>query len=271
MEKMTLKEIQETDLNLMVEFDKVCRKYGLRYTLCAGSLIGAIRHEGFIPWDDDVDISMPRPDYEKLIRLNRKNNLFPDYMRLACFEDGTLDAPYMKIFDTRTRIKEEHYKQKDVSSLWIDIFPVDGLPASERKTRFHYKIGMILVKLNIISVVKLGYGKSGLKIVLKAIFLRPLARLIGRKKIAKLQRKVALKYSYNHSPRCGMVSWAYDGPGQVVEKEKYENLIEVPFEGHKFYSMKGYDEYLTGIFGDYMTPPPEEDRLTHELEAYYEG
>ena len=268
--KMTLGDIQNTELKMLIEFDRVARKYGLRYSLAFGTLIGAVRHKGFIPWDDDIDLTMPRPDYEKLLRLNRKKKLWPDNLFLASFEDKTLDAPYMKLFDRKTKVSEKHYKQKDVKSVWIDIFPVDGLPDSEKRIKLHYRIGMILVKLNIISAVNTGYGKTGFKIVVKAVFLKPLAKLIGRRRISALQRRLGLKYSYSHSPKCGMISWAYDGPGQVLTKEKFEEMTELFFEGHYFLATAAYDEYLTGIYGDYMTIPPEEDRLTHELEAYYE-
>ena len=103
MKKMTLKDIQDCELDMMIIFDEVCRKYNLRYSLCAGTLIGAVRHQGFIPWDDDIDISMPRPDYEKLIRLNRKRKLWPEHIRFASLEDGTLDAPFIKLFDVSSR------------------------------------------------------------------------------------------------------------------------------------------------------------------------
>ena len=114
MQKLTLDEIKKTELEILLSFDKVCRENGLKYSMCAGTLLGAVRHKGFIPWDDDIDVCMPRPDYEKLIRLNRGGKLFPRHLELCCFEEGTLDSPYMKIMDRRTRIREENYTQEDV-------------------------------------------------------------------------------------------------------------------------------------------------------------
>lgn len=268
MNKMTLREIQMAELEIMIEFDRVARENGLKYALCAGTLLGAVRHKGFIPWDDDIDVTMPRPDYEKLIRLNRENPLFPPFLRLQCFEDGTLDSPYMKIFDTRTKIVEQNYTQKDVPSLWIDVFPVDGLPSDPKKLVRHYKKALNLCRLNVAAVVKRGYGSSRLVILIKDLFMKPLANLIGRKNISKRQKNLALKYPYGSSPLCGMVTWAYDGPGQALTPEEYETLVELPFEGHNFYAMKAWDKNLSGIFGDYMQLPPENERITHELEAY---
>ncbi|MBR3242424.1 MAG: LicD family protein [Parasporobacterium sp.] len=268
MNKMTLKEIQQTELEIMIQFDKIARKYGLKYSLCAGTLLGAVRHQGFIPWDDDIDVSMPRPDYEKLIRLNRKQKLWPAHLHLSSFEDGTLDSPYCKLFDSRTKIVEHNYTQKDVSSLWIDIFPVDGLPADVKKKKSHYRWAMTLCRMNVAAVVKNGYGSSRLVILIKDIFMKPFAKLVGRRRIAKSQRKHALKYRYGKAPECGMVTWAYDGPGQALTVSEYETLVELPFEGHSFFAMSAWDKNLSGIFGDYMQLPPEEDRITHELEAY---
>ena len=271
MNKLTLREIQEAELAIMTEFDKAARKYNLKYTLCAGTLIGAVRHKGFIPWDDDMDIMMPRPDYEKLIRLNRKKKLWDDRYFLSSFEDGTLDAPYAKLFDSRISVKEENYKQKDVKNLWIDIFPMDGLPEDEKKIKRHYKIALSLCKMNVASVVNNGYGSSRAVILVKDIFVKPFAKLVGRRRIAALQRKLALKYSYSHAPKCGMVTWAYDGPGQAMPREEFEKMIEMPFEGKNFSVTSLWDQNLTGIFGDYMTLPPEEDRITHDIEACYLG
>ena len=268
MKKLSLKEIQQTELEIMLVFDRIAREYNLHYSLCAGTLLGAVRHQGFIPWDDDIDVMIPRPDYEKLIRLNREKDLWPEYLRLSSFEDGTLDSPYAKLFDTRTKVVEEHYTQADVPSLWIDIFPVDGLPESRKERVRLYRKALNLCKLNVASVVKFGYGSSGLIIVLKDLFLKPLAKLLGRRRISGMQKKLALKHPYEESPLCGMVTWAYDGPDQAVTKEAYENLVELPFEGHPLFALSEWEQNLTGIFGDYMQLPPESERITHELEAY---
>ena len=268
MKKMTLREIQEAELDLMVEFDRIARKYKLKYTLSAGTLLGAVRHKGFIPWDDDIDVSMPRTDYEKLIRLNRKKKLWPSHIQLSCFEDGTLEAPYMKIFDRRTKISEKNFTQSDVRSLWIDIFPVDGLPSDSTKLKLYYDLALNLCRLNVASVVRNGYGSSKAVILFKNIFMKPFANVVGRRRIAKLQRDIALRYPYGQTSLCGMVTWAYDGPGQALTVEEYESLEELDFEGHRFLAVSAWDKYLTGVFGDYMQLPPEEDRITHDLEAY---
>ena len=211
---------------------------------------------------------MPRPDYEKLLQLNREKSLWPQSLELCSFEDGTLSAPYMKLFDKNTKIVEENYSQEDVQSLWIDIFPVDGVPTDRRERVRHYRKALNLCRLNVASVVKNGYGSSTIIIILKDLFLKPLAKIIGRKKIAEMQKKIALKYPYEQSALCGMVTWAYDGPDQALTREEYEDLVELPFEDHLFYATSAWDKNLSGIFGDYMQRPPEAERITHNLEAY---
>lgn len=268
MNKMTLREIQQAELDIMIEFDQVARKHNLKYSLNAGSLLGAVRHQGFIPWDDDIDVSMPRPDYEKLIRLNKEEALWPSHLELCCFEDGTLSTPFMKLFDRRTKIVERNYKQDDVPSLWLDIFPIDGLPAEKENIEKHYKKAMTWCRLNNASVVRIGYGSNWLVILIKVIFMKPLGKLIGRKKIAGKLRELAQKYPYETSPNCGVVTWAYDGPGQALSRQEYEDLVELPFEGYSFYATSSWDKNLAGIFGDYMQIPPESDRQDHEMEVY---
>ena len=268
MNKMTLREIQQTELNILIEFDKVARAHNLRYSLNAGTLLGAVRHKGFIPWDDDIDVSMPRPDYETLIRLNKEQTLWSSHIELCCFEDGTLSTPFMKLFDRRTKIIEHNYKQDDVQSLWIDIFPLDGLPAEKSDIEKHYKKAMFWCRLNNASVVRTGYGSNWLAIIVKTIFMKPFARIIGRKNIAGKLRTLALTYPYESSPNCGIVTWAYDGPGQALSREEYEDLVELPFEGHPFFATASWDNNLSGIFHDYMQVPPESERLDHEMEAY---
>ena len=268
MKKLTLAEIKQTELEILLEFDRVCRENGLKYSMCAGTLLGAVRHQGFIPWDDDIDLCMPRPDYRKLIALNKEKKLFPGYYRLCCFEDGTLDSPYMKIVDRRTRIREENYTQKDVKCLWIDIFPVDGLPDSMNETRRLYRKALLLCKLSVATVVHAGYGKTRIKRILKPLVVTPAARLIGRRRIGKMLESIAAKNPYENRRFCGMITWAWDGPGQRVKRKDFEKLTELSFEGHPIYAMSCWDQHLRGVFGDYMQLPPEEDRITHDLEAY---
>ncbi len=268
MKQLTLEEVKQVELEILLVFDSVCRENGLKYSMCAGTLLGAVRHQGFIPWDDDIDLCMPRPDYDKLIRLSRGGKIFPEYLKLACFEEGTLDSPYMKIMDTRTGIREENYTQQDVQSLWIDVFPVDGLPDTWKETVRLYQKAQFLCKLSVATVVHAGYGKTLLKRVLKPLVVTPVSRMIGRRRIGEWLTGLAAKNPYEKRTYCGMVTWAWDGPGQRMKRSEFEQLIDLPFEGHPICAMSCWDSHLHGVFGDYMKLPPEEDRITHDLKAW---
>ena len=144
MRKLNLDEIKKTELDILLELQKVCDAHGLRLYLAGGSLLGAIRHKGFIPWDDDIDVCMPRPDYMKLIHLEDE---FSKHLKLVCYENGTDSYPFMKLIDTRTKVKEKYMQEDASSSLWVDILPVDGLPDKEeeiekiyKKTNFYRKL-----------------------------------------------------------------------------------------------------------------------------------
>ncbi len=268
MKKLTLKEIQQIELSILLDFDKIARAHGLKYSLFAGTMLGAVRHKGFIPWDDDIDITMPRPDYEKLIQLNKEPGFWPDYLKMSCFEDGNLDVPFMKVFDTRTKIKEDNFNESNVESLWIDIFPMDGLPESLEEKKKYYKKCLFITKLNLAAAAKTGYGSTGLKIFLKMILIKPLTAIIGRKRIAGMLKNMASKIPYGSTPECGLSVWGCDGPYQALTIEEYEDLIEMEFEGHKLCCTAYWDKNLKGIFGDYMQLPPENERISHDMEAY---
>ena len=268
MKKMTLRQIQQAELSIMLELDRLARAYGLKYSLFAGTMLGAVRHKGFIPWDDDIDITMPRPDYMRLIELSRQEGFWPEGLKMLCFEDGSLDAPFMKIIDTRTKMEEKNYKERNVDSLWIDIFPMDGLPEDIKDKKKYYKKCLFLSKMNVSAAARTGFGSSKGKIILKEIFIKPAARLLGRRRISAMQKRMASKIPYGSTAECGLTVWGYDGPYQALKVSEYEDLVEMEFEGHMLYCTSAWDKNLKGIFGDYMKLPPENERISHDMEAY---
>lgn len=135
--RLTEDELKQGLLEILCEFDSVCRKLGLRYSLYAGTLLGAVRHQGFIPWDDDIDVMMPRPDYERLLT---SEEAFSSPFELAFSGKGGYMYPFAKLFDLRIRAQEQSLEGIYSENLWIDIFPVDGLASKESERLSDWKL-----------------------------------------------------------------------------------------------------------------------------------
>ena len=269
---MTLKEIRECSLDILIFIDKVCKEQNLKYYLAAGTLLGAIRHKGFIPWDDDIDIMMPREDYEKLIQIFPKNTKY-DFLTFH----NTPNIPYAfgKIIDSRT-IKNEPLRRKyQVIGVDIDVFPIDNYPDNLEEAKVwcnkikkvQHKIASIIsecTKRNHIVhtfIISLYFSFN--------YFLDFIGITSVRKCILKLD-SLANKYNNISTNYCGIAAIAAYGIKKRNRKIIFSESIEADFEGHKFPIPIGYDEYLTDYYGDYMKLPPIEKRKTHhDFIAYW--
>ena len=130
MKKMQLREIKDIELDILIAFNKFCQDNNLKYYLSGGTLLGAIRHKGFIPWDDDIDVCMPRPDYERLMKIFP--NIYMNKYKLKTISRKNFICPFAKIIDINTRVDFKYLNNID-KNLWLDIFPIDGLPKSKKK------------------------------------------------------------------------------------------------------------------------------------------
>ena len=269
MRKLTLEEIKERELELLLQFQAACEEHGLRFYLAGGTLLGAVRHEGFIPWDDDIDVCMPRPDYNRFRVLYRDGKVpFSEHVTMCCFEDGNYDLPFMKIYDTRIQVSNAHYDDLVDPFLWIDILPVDGLPDDEEEVRQIYEAVGKERRILLAGLSKTGHGKTWFKKLIKPLFFRPYVRLLGARHFSGKIASIAKNYPYESSSRyCGAITWGLYGAGERMEKSEFETSVPVSFEGHTFQAMSCIDSYLKGIYGDYMQLPPVEKRSTHELHA----
>lgn len=268
MKELTLRETQLAELEILKAFDKFCKDNELIYTLVGGTLLGAIRHKGFIPWDDDIDVGMPRPDYEKFFEAVRADGgiktdsgktleLIPD-------RGDNAKLPFLKLVDTDYVI--ESAGGEETEHIWIDIFPVDGYPADDEKAAklckkmLHYR-RVAFYNLNN------GKGKRGVKKAAAKLY-SIYARMYGTQKALRKISETVKKYPYEKSDFIGILTWGLYGAGERINKHSFDNIVELSFEDGKFSAISNWDEYLKGIYGDYMTLPPENKRGTHGFKVY---
>ncbi len=257
-EYLSLREIQNAALEILVEFDRVCRLNGLRYSLAYGTLLGAIRHKGFIPWDDDVDVVMPRPDYERLHDMAERGEIvFPEGYLLSSDRGKKPEYPFMKLMNSAYRISSNtHF---EVPYLYLDIFPVDGVVEDEKARKREERHNRTLINESMLSRWPTIAGFWRVPVRIFSFFPYAVLKIFGvrRHAVEKLNRNVR-KYPFEKSKECDCTNF---GPIRTYAPVGwYDSYEEADFGGHKFMILTHWDEWLTMRYGDYMTPPPKKEQ-----------
>lgn len=267
MKKLDSVGVKQSVLKILLALQKICEVNNLTFYLSGGSLLGAIRHQGFIPWDDDVDVCMPRPDYDKLLQLSRVKDAFPENIKLCCYSEGNSQYPFIKLLDTSTVLEQSYIKEEDIGSLWIDVFPVDGLPSDFSEQRAIYVKAERIRKVLMLNFAKVGEGKTKLKKLLKPLAI-PFAKLVGVQRCNEKLDQLSRQYSFEQSKNVGVIMWGLYGTGETMNRNAFKQNVSVTFEAHEFKTMSCWDSYLHNIYGNYMELPPKEKRITHELDVW---
>lgn len=281
--KLHLEEIKQLELNMLVTFDAFCKEHGLRYQLAYGTLIGAIRHQGFIPWDDDVDLIMPHEDFLKMIAIvNSFDNegMLTNRYRLA---DTRIKSsiPYhqtfAKIYDTKTIAKESTLRKSlgFQEGVFIDVFSITGLPESQNEAQ---KVLKELGELN-----EMAYYASRQIRAQDFSPLHPRYAITNLRGYIKSSRKTIGEWTKLYAkhldslPDCINAKVAYNIKGRLMRGGVCEELSSNPwfpckqaqFEGRSFPIPENYDELLRAFYGNYMEPPSEENRQPSHDQGFY--
>lgn len=256
--EVTLEEMRTIQLDILDKIHDYCEKNNLRYSLSGGTLLGAVRHQGYIPWDDDIDIMMPRPDYEKF--FENFNGIYKDLTAQYYKNDKAYFFFMGKVYNNRT-VMIEKGPCTSRTGVYVDVFPIDGLPDTKdemekyrntffelreelKRTTQYYKINNSLI--------------TRLKYYVK-ILIYP-----SRLKTIEKFYNIIDKYKYGKCKNSGVAMGQY-GLKEWLKKEVFENYVELPFENKLRKCIAGYDMYLSSLYGNYMQLPPENERKRHHL------
>lgn len=260
MKELSLKELQSFGLEILEDVHQFCISNQIRYSIAYGTLIGAIRHKGFIPWDDDIDIIMPRCDYE-LFCKSYKSTKF----KVSSIEvDSDCRITFGRVYDDRRTTTDSMIPwKKGGSGVWIDVFPVDAVEDNwhkymQRQTAISRRFRIIQLErraLRKISLEKNIYRKIRL-LFIKCIFLWGLFLPCHIRNV--IQKSKELKW--NSTNHFGLLSFNSYGIKDYHSCEYFDKCIPMPFEDLEVMVLRGFDKYLKGIYGDYMQLPPLEER-----------
>lgn len=260
MKELSLKEIQNTQLNILRNLVKFCDENGIRYFLYYGTLLGAIRHKGFIPWDNDIDIAMLRDDYDKFLKITASKDIGAD---LSVVSEHL--NPFMKICDTNTVCIEHAMIDVKPNGLYIDIFPIDNIPDNKTMQEVHRLSCRFWFK-----ILSYKHRRSIKKTneCIKKILRYSILRFLSYDIIHKHIRKNLTKYKYEQT-RYVACPLGVHRKHLRYSRDLFTELVDVEFEGMLLKAPSGYHSYLTSYYGDYMTlPPPEKQVANHDFTAY---
>ncbi len=262
MKELSIEELRSRQVRVLNQVVDFCEEQGLRYFLCGGTLLGAVRHKGYIPWDDDIDIMMPREDYDKLIFNFKVDGLTMFSSRVR----GDYYYPFAKVSDDETVIYEHMFLgQSEYYGVNIDVFPIDSFPNDHKEQKKFLRRMYWLRKLLRQKRVK----RTG-------VFIDDTLRKIGRflmkrysvQVLSNLIAKHATTYNDQDTDYRGIIVWGY-GSKEVCRTQVFEGDTKVEFEGKEYNAPAGYKEYLSTVYGDYMQLPPlEKQKRPHIFKAF---
>lgn len=250
---------QKILLSILVDFDKFCRENNIQYSLAYGTLLGAVRHQGFIPWDDDIDIFMLREDYNKFVELWNQSNQYPQYQFWGLYDPNNFFIGYIaKLFSIEHRITEITPNHQIHYGAYIDIFPVDNFPDDVVAQKKHLK------KIKLIFKLLTHFYRHG-------VYLNRLASRYSKNIPSIYPLLALLKKTHNQfnqtqtSKRGASTTYSKDINQVVFDSNFFTHLQEIKFEDHYFYAFEDAEMWLEQYYGNFMQPPPKSLQKGHNL------
>ena len=260
-----LKEIHTILLQILDWYHNFCVKKQLRYYVLGGTLLGAVRHHGFIPWDDDVDVGMPRRDYERFITL-MAGQANGRYIAETADKNIPYFYPFAKLYDTHTTLIEQlRYPIK--RGIYIDIFPLDGIgddmnEAEKNYAQIYKYMNLLLAARCVVDSHRVWYKNA---VIPFAHMIFPTQKSVHR--LVQSIENICKRHDFDTSAIVGNLVGAW-GKREFVKREYFGTPKEYKFESITVYGVEQPDKYLTHVYGDYMQLPPEEKRVSHHSYIY---
>lgn len=264
-----LRKLQLLEVNLLQRFQNICNANGLTYYFTGGGLIGALRHGGFIPWDDDMDVVMPREDYDKFVEVCKKG--IDGGYGLIHYDtkiDPHWHTVYSKFVDLQSQLERPLAYETFKEYVWIDILPVDGMPNSRFGRWLHMqhvlllRYWLVLTDIDHLAALKKRpFYETWILSIFKAL---PLFKVFNSSKVARIVEGCMRKYKIKDSEYCCNLIGKYRSR-EIQPRERWGNPATLLFEGVEVKVPELYHEFQTHMYGDYMKLPPENERVAHEL------
>ncbi len=265
MDNKTLRKVQLVQLDMLLEVDKICKESNIKYYLIGGSALGAVRHKGFIPWDEDVDIGMFREDYDRFLGIS-EDLLNDKYFLQTNKTDSEYPTLYAKIRVNDTTFVEKESKgigAKMHQGIFMDIFPIDNVPDNKLSAKIHFLLVHFFI--SIASARAGNYPQNKYKKCIKKLYSKILIKIFKKETLDKLAHNIASSYKNKQTKNVANLFGRYKEK-EIVPRNYFGDPQYLEFEGFNLPVPEYYHKYLKHIYGDYMVLPPVEKRSIHNIE-----
>ncbi len=269
MRELSIAEIKKIQYDILLFFHNMCEEHGITYYLSNGTLLGAVKYKGCIPWDDDIDVCMPRPDYDRLMEI-WKDISSAEYELFSIELNDNYLFPFAKLSRKGTVLNELNVDNGVTLGVNIDVFPLDGFGNNKVESeKIYKKMDKLRCQLHW-SKCDVSKTSNPIKRFLKHIISFKY-KLKGAKKICLEISTLAQQRKYSEDAYIGNSVWGFYSPGEAHERSVFADKVRVTFEENDFYAPIGYDTFLRKLYGDYRKDPPIEKQVTHHCFKAYKN